>query len=69
MMKIINIDGMSCGHCVKSVTTALNKINGVQVLSVSLEKKNAEIEADEKVTDQMLINAVTEAGYDVIDIM
>lgn len=69
MMKIINIDGMSCGHCVKSVTTALNKINGVQVLSVSLEKKNAEIEADEKATDQMLINAVTEAGYDVIDIM
>lgn len=69
MIKIINIDGMSCGHCVKSVMTALNKINGVQVISVSLEKKNAEIEVMGDVTDQMLVNAVSEAGYDVIDIM
>ena len=33
----IKIDGMMCEHCVKAVTKALSGIDGVTVLSVSLE--------------------------------
>lgn len=69
MKKIIGIEGMSCNHCVKSVTKSLNGVIGVNVISVSLENKNAKVEVNENVSDQMLIEAVNDAGYDVTQII
>ena len=33
----LNIEGMTCGGCVKSVTNALNQVAGVQSVDVSLD--------------------------------
>ena len=43
----LNIDGMTCGGCVKSVTKVLNGLDGVRSATVSLENKNAQVEFDE----------------------
>ena len=43
----LNIDGMTCGGCVKSVTKVLNDLDGVRSATVSLENKNAQVEFDE----------------------
>ena len=42
----LNIEGMTCGGCVKSVTSILEGVNGVDKAEVSLENKNAVVEFD-----------------------
>ena len=62
----LNIDGMTCGGCVKSVTRLLEGGEGVEKAEVSLENKNAVITFDESKTDaDALIDAVEDGGYDV----
>ncbi|WP_396625172.1 heavy-metal-associated domain-containing protein [Luteitalea sp.] len=58
----LKIDGMSCGHCVKAVTMALQDLPGVQVRDVAVGR--ALIEADEHVvTAEQLAAAIDEAGF------
>ena len=61
----LNIDGMTCGGCVKSVTKVLNDLDGVRSATVSLENKNVQVEFDEgKIQIAQLVEAVEDAGYD-----
>ncbi len=64
MKKELLIEGMSCQHCVKRVTQALQAIDGVQA-TVNLEQKKAVVELAHDVSDEALIVAVDEAGYKV----
>ena len=59
---------MMCSHCTARVEKALNEINGVHA-TVSLEDACAYVEADENVTDEMLADAVSHAGYEVTEIV
>ncbi len=64
--KTIDINGMSCGHCVNWITEALKGIEGVTSAQISLETKNAIVEYDEgEVTDDMMKSAIEKAGYTV----
>ena len=60
--KIMKIEGMACGHCSARVEKALNAIDGVSA-TVDLEAKTASITLTKPVDDQVLIKAVTDAGY------
>lgn len=63
----IQIDGMTCGGCVKSVTNALQQVDGVQAVEVSLENKSANINFDDSKTNlEALKEAIEDAGYDVV---
>jgi copper ion binding protein len=64
MKTTLKIEGMSCEHCVKHVTDALEKLNGVKSATVSLEKKSAVVEHGEAVSLAALKAAVEEAGYE-----
>lgn len=68
MKKQINIEGMSCGHCVKHVEEALKEVSGVTNVLVSLEKKNAVVEISDTVSDETLKEVVEDVGYDVTGI-
>ena len=68
MNKVVMIEGMMCGHCTGRVQKALEEISGVESVTMSLENKSAEVVLNEQVTDEMLKAAVTEAGYEVIEI-
>ncbi len=65
MKKILSIEGMTCGHCVMSVTRALNKIEGVTSVNVDLAGKKADMDAAENVSEDTLKTAVSDAGYTV----
>ena len=69
MKKQINIEGMSCGHCVKHVEQALKEIAGVTSVTVDLKGKNAIIDLSNEVADSELKNAVEDAGYDVVSVV
>ena len=63
----LNIGGMTCGGCVKSVTRILENTEGVTKAKVSLENKNALIEFDPaKTNPAALIEAVEDGGFDAV---
>lgn len=67
MKKVLKIEGMMCSHCTGRVDKALNEMDGVKA-TVSLEGKSAEVELTKDVSDEALVKAVTDAGYEVVDI-
>ena len=64
MQTVLKIEGMSCAHCVKHVTEALEELNGVKSAKVSLEKKTAVVEHSVNVTLEDMKAAVEDAGYE-----
>jgi copper chaperone CopZ len=58
----LDIEGMSCSHCVASVTQALRDLPGVQVKNVSLGAAQVSYEPD-KVSPADIVLAVEDAGY------
>jgi copper chaperone len=62
----LNISGMTCGGCVRSVSNVLKALDGVVKADVSLEKKCAVVDYDaSKLSPAQLKRAVEEAGYEV----
>lgn len=68
MKKTMMIEGMMCQNCVKHVFNALSKVEGVDSVEVDLDGKKAEVALKDEVSDDVLKEAVTEAGYEVLDI-
>lgn len=66
--KLLKIDGMSCGHCVMRVQSALESLPGVSSARVDLLERSAMVEG-ENLDDQALRAAVAEEGYKVLSIM
>ena len=62
MEKILEVQGMTCEHCKAKVEKALEKIEGVEEVKVSLFKKQAKVKG-ENLEDEKLVKAVEEAGY------
>lgn len=67
MTKTIKIEGMSCGHCQGRVEKALNALDGVEA-AVNLEQGTATVNLTQPISDDVLKNAVTDAGYEVVEI-
>jgi copper chaperone CopZ len=66
MNTTLKIEGMSCEHCVKHVTQALEGVGGVSSAKVSLKDKSARVEHGEGVGLESLKAAVAEAGYEAL---
>ncbi len=67
MKKVLTIEGMMCGHCTGRVEQALNALQGVKA-EVSLDDKTATVIATEDLSEEILVKAVTDAGYTVVDV-
>lgn len=61
----INVNGMSCGHCVASVTDEVNKLDGVTDVDVDLTSGTVQITSDTPLDAAELRSAIDEAGYEV----
>ena len=59
----LSIEGMSCGHCIGQVKSALQGLPGVTVENVSVGSAQVAYDAA-KVGPDALAKAVSEAGYD-----
>jgi Cu+-exporting ATPase len=69
MKTTLRIQGMTCNHCVKSVTKALQQVSGVQEARVDLDRGLAHIEYDAaRALAAALIQAVVEAGYEAAEL-
>ena len=63
MKKVLTVEGMMCAHCQAHVQKALAGVEGVTEAVVDLESKKATVTLAQDVADQVLLDAVTEAGY------
>lgn len=63
--KTYRIEGMTCDHCVRAVTQAIEALDGVERALVSLPDKAVVTLDPEKVTDEQIRKAVEEEGYRV----
>lgn len=62
----LNVEGMSCNHCVNAIETAL-KDSKVQQAKASLEDKSVIIEYDENIVSlDKLKEVIREEGYKVV---
>lgn len=68
MEKVLNIEGMVCGMCVKHVDKALRDIQGVKDVAVQLESKSAQVQLEQDVPNDVLKAAIEDAGYQLISI-
>jgi copper chaperone len=60
----VKVKGMSCQHCVNSVTQALQQVEGITNVEVSLDKGEARFEEDRQVDREAVRKAVQDAGYE-----
>lgn len=64
----VDVEGMTCGNCVKHVSEAIEGLDGVLDVSVELRKGEASpvtVVSHEALDEQAVRAAVDEAGYTV----
>lgn len=60
------IEGMTCSHCVNSVTTAVSALPGVESVEIELVpdgRSSLTVTGDGAVSDESIAGAVADAGY------
>jgi copper chaperone CopZ len=57
------VEGMTCDHCVRAVTTEVEAVPGVERALVDLSTGHLEVESSEPVEPAAIEAAVREAGY------
>lgn len=63
--RIINISGMTCAGCVKSVHSAVTPLEGVQSIDVNLDDNLATVTFDKaRVSLETITEAIEDAGFD-----
>jgi copper chaperone CopZ len=66
MVSTMTISGMSCAHCTRAVFTSLSGVEGISRADVSIGR--AVIEHDGSVTAEAVREAISIAGYEVVDV-
>ena len=62
----LNVQGMSCGHCVSSVEGSVGKLDGVNEVKVDLESGKVDVSFDEdRVSLDVIKETIDDQGYDV----
>ena len=57
------VTGMTCGHCVRSVTQEVGALPGVTSVEVELATGEVTVQSDRPLTEEELVAALDEAGY------
>ncbi|PMU08936.1 copper chaperone [Pseudomonas frederiksbergensis] len=60
-MQVFNVQGMSCGHCVKAITQALQAKDPAASVRVDLAAKEVGVES--ALSADQVIAVITEEGY------
>ena len=65
----IKINGMSCQHCVKTVTDVMMDLDGVSQVKVNLKKGEARLKFERDLLDlELLETAIVTAGFEFVSL-
>ncbi|MDN4493236.1 copper chaperone CopZ [Ureibacillus aquaedulcis] len=63
----LNVQGMSCGHCVKAVEGSVGELEGVNGVAVKLDEALVDVSFNEsQITLDKIKETIEEQGYDVV---
>ena len=62
-MQVFNVQGMSCGHCVRAITQVLQAEDPAASVRVDLAAKEVGVES--RLTTEQVIRLISEEGYEV----
>ncbi|MHB1152510.1 MAG: copper ion binding protein [Eubacteriales bacterium] len=64
---VLNVEGMSCSHCEKTVKKSVGAVEGVTEVTVDLKKKTVTVVfEDTKVSIADIKKEIEEQGYEVM---
>jgi len=64
----LEVQGMSCGHCVNSIESNVGELDGVQSVQVHLDKGTVDVEFDSNTIQlEKIADEIEEQGYAVIE--
>ncbi len=66
MATTLKVKGMSCQHCVMSVTKALAQLEGVKNIQVDLAKGEVRFDNTKEVASNRVEKAIKDAGYEIV---
>jgi copper chaperone len=66
MASALKVKGMSCNHCVMSVTKALDKLDGIKNVKVDLQKGEVSFDNTKVIGSEKVEKAITDAGFEVV---
>ena len=62
----LNVQGMSCGHCVKAIEGSVGHLEGINEVNVNLSEAQVEVSFNEsQVSLEKIKETIEEQGYDV----
>ena len=62
----LNVEGMSCSHCADSIKKAVEELNGVSKVTVSVDDKKVVVEYDgERISSDIIKDVIEDQGYQV----
>jgi copper chaperone len=63
---ILNVQGMSCGHCVKAIEGSLGQLEGINKVNVKLSEAQVEVSFNEsQVSLEKMKETIEDQGYEV----
>ena len=67
MKKItLEVNGMTCDHCVQTIKGTLNKVIGLNLIEINLDKSQVKVEFDESQTNiKILSDEIVALGFEV----
>ena len=64
----IKVEGMTCQHCVQTITDALNNITGLNAVNVDLIKKEVSVKFNENETKlKKISDKIIDVGFEIIN--
>ncbi len=62
----LNVDGMSCEHCVRAITKTVGALPGVSHVAVDLDAKTVTVEHSPELPIEKIKYEIEEQGYEMI---
>ncbi|MEZ1435618.1 cation transporter [Pseudomonas shirazica] len=62
-MQVFNVQGMTCGHCVKAVTRAVQKQDAAAKVEVDLAARQVRVQSE--LAQERILTAIRDEGYQV----
>ncbi|GAA9728209.1 copper-binding metallochaperone CopP [Helicobacter pylori] len=66
MKVIFQVPSITCNHCVDKIEKFVGEIEGVSFIDVSVEKKSVIVEFDAPATQDLIKEALLDAGQEVV---
>lgn len=63
-----SVTGMTCAHCIRSVTAEVGGVPGVQGVVVHLKRGEVDVIAEQQPSLESVRAAVDEAGYELVGV-